>query len=212
MFKNFLILIVSLILIANLLSAQEIDKRFDSSNEIRCGETQTIVWDSTYFNERVDIYLWNGTTSSETLIDTAVLNANQKYLWTIPVDHQSGNHFRIKVQRSEAENKYISSTSFFKILPVNPQSIVSGSDEKYKNKGQLVLYPNPTNAILIIDCNLKIKSIEVHNLTGKLIEKISPVNQKVVELNTSKLASGTYYLEVITIDDKKLTERFLVKK
>ena len=56
----------------------------------------------------------------------------------------------------------------------------------------IVVYPNPTENILIIETRLKIE-LEVYDLMGKLLIKTKNINR----LDLSDLSSGLYNLSVI---------------
>ena len=67
------------------------------------------------------------------------------------------------------------------------------------SKSDLTVYPNPVNNQLSIDLtNVEQASIlSIYSLKGDLILTQSVQNDKLIKLNTSGLANGSYTLEVI---------------
>ncbi|MFZ6052498.1 T9SS type A sorting domain-containing protein [Halocola ammonii] len=62
---------------------------------------------------------------------------------------------------------------------------------------EVILYPNPTNGRLSIECPSIITSLKVLDLTGRLIRELDP---KANQINLSDLPVGTYVLQIETED------------
>ncbi len=68
----------------------------------------------------------------------------------------------------------------------------TGINNKYKQ--EFNVYPNPVNDVLFIDADFKINSIQIYNMSGKLIKEIKNTNTRKIDLND--LSEGTYILKV----------------
>lgn len=84
-------------------------------------------------------------------------------------------------------------------------TMVTGLEEQASNV--LRLFPNPTNDFLTISTPQEISSIEIHSISGALIEKCSANNQRT--LNVSKLKEGTYFCVIKTIEGEVLQQKFI---
>ncbi len=65
------------------------------------------------------------------------------------------------------------------------------SSEDFTNI-EIILYPNPTNDILILRNNLQVENVNVYSIQGDLIKTIFEND----EINVSQLSPGIYFLEV----------------
>ena len=74
-------------------------------------------------------------------------------------------------------------------------------------QANFMLYPNPSNGLLNIclQNNLQLEKVSIYNLLGQLIK--TPTT---TVINTSELAKGSYYVEVITTQGKA-TKQVLVQ-
>lgn len=75
------------------------------------------------------------------------------------------------------------------------------------NSNQLTLYPNPASDLVILSTD-KETSIEVYDLTGKIVKNLPKSNHK--EVLVSDLTPGTY-LFVITVEDNRISKTMLIK-
>jgi len=83
-------------------------------------------------------------------------------------------------------------------------SAVLSSDEfVYYN---LLIYPNPSkyNVTILLDSNIQFEKVTIYNQLGQIVK--TSVNKTI---NTSELAKGSYYLEVIT-NKGKATKTLLI--
>jgi len=75
----------------------------------------------------------------------------------------------------------------------------------------ITAYPNPVNDLLTITApNNEILSIHMYAMDGKEINSFETMNQDMSEISLAKLASGVYFLEILT--DVGLVTKKLVKK
>ena len=69
---------------------------------------------------------------------------------------------------------------------------------------KILVYPNPTTDKLVIESNTK-GIIYIKNLSGKVVYKARK-NSKNLTINTSKLTSGIYILQLNEINTKILIQ------
>ncbi len=97
-------------------------------------------------------------------------------------------------------------------------SVGSGIKEVSSKLSDVSLYPNPASSYTSLSYSLKAKSslkIEVKNVLGKTIEIIAPEKTVMAgtycnEINTSKYASGVYFVNVIS-NNRISTEKLVVR-
>ncbi len=98
---------------------------------------------------------------------------------------------------------------------VNPNQkllVVEGSTLGINSvsNGVFSIYPNPVkNAINIQlqnNSNVALKSALIYDLTGKIVQSVSDLNQPI---NVEKLATGTYILSVSDADNKSYSQKFV---
>ncbi len=66
------------------------------------------------------------------------------------------------------------------------------------DENELKIYPNPVHSVLKIETTTQaLKTIDVYDISGKVMLKYTS-NQSVIELNTSKLPNGIYFVKVKT--------------
>jgi len=71
-----------------------------------------------------------------------------------------------------------------------------------------ILYPNPTNGILIYNEHIRIENIDIYDSLGKLTNKIKKFENK---LDLHNLEDGIYFVQ-IQIKNKIFTEKILLRK
>lgn len=74
----------------------------------------------------------------------------------------------------------------------------------------IALYPNPCNRQFMISCPKTARSVEVYDMTGKLVFNTSEPNTELI-INTSDWISGIYLVK-ITDKDGKVVHRKVVRK
>ncbi|HKC69270.1 MAG TPA: T9SS type A sorting domain-containing protein [Bacteroidia bacterium] len=83
------------------------------------------------------------------------------------------------------------------------------------NNNQLSLYPNPSTGKLYIsnfDANQKTASIEITDITGKLIAKQqSNISNSLVELNLD-VNNGVYFVKVVADSGKQQVQKLIISK
>jgi hypothetical protein len=86
---------------------------------------------------------------------------------------------------------------------------------KLHNKSGVLVYPNPTNNVLnvrLLNAFTNNSSFQVIDITGKvLLQTNVKVGQSTLELNVANLASGKYFLKIVS-NNSVYTESFMVTK
>ena len=60
------------------------------------------------------------------------------------------------------------------------------------------IYPNPVTNKLTLKTENKIEKVSIIDITGKIIKEISNFTSNSIEINTSELNQGIYYLSIYT--------------
>ncbi|MEX1193348.1 MAG: T9SS type A sorting domain-containing protein [Brumimicrobium sp.] len=102
-------------------------------------------------------------------------------------------------------------------MALNLDESLNVSDEEFE-KNSVKLYPNPTSESATVSYSLKSESpvsLEVRDLTGKVVYKSEETNQLAgshkMKINTSNLSNGMYTYTLVS-KDIKVTNKFVVGK
>jgi hypothetical protein len=162
--------------------------------------TQTIKWDTSYFHNYVNLYLWDMMMGQMRLIDTNIQASLGEYFWTISDSLMPGNYFRIKVQQTDS-SIYAMSQTFFPLYPYQ-QPEKSGVKGNENSPTLLSVFPNPVNSTLDVIYQLHNESnvqIQIINLFGQTLLSRSDSfynneNGKKITFDVSSLPSGIYFV------------------
>lgn len=92
-------------------------------------------------------------------------------------------------------------------------TVVSGIDEDYLKKN-IKIFPNPfsneTN-IVIRNANIKIKLVELYDISGKKIHSIENPNSNKITVNRAGMESGLYIIKITTEDEFILRDKLIVQ-
>lgn len=117
-----------------------------------------------------------------------IVNGDHNYWYTVPTDG-----FDISVETWE----------FFNQFANEAVSIAENNTEKFK------LYPNPVNANLVIEGNLKnVKQINIINALGQPVLKFNDFNSNI---DMSSLQSGVYMVQIVA-DNGAIEMKRVLKK
>ena len=76
-------------------------------------------------------------------------------------------------------------------------SLGTSTEDNYNNSN-ILIYPNPSNDIVNISLkNDLLKSINIYDTRGKIINSFSIINNKNITLKKSDFSSGVYFIEII---------------
>jgi len=65
------------------------------------------------------------------------------------------------------------------------------------------IYPNPTKGIININCNTTIKSVQLYDVQGRLLET-DLVNETTKMMDVSNKAKGVYFLKILSDKGSKV--------
>lgn len=65
-------------------------------------------------------------------------------------------------------------------------------------QSKIKVFPNPTKGDVNIETDSKIKSVEIFDVQGRMIQKISDINNVKTQISIHNLTYGTYLLKIIT--------------
>jgi hypothetical protein len=129
---------------------------------------------------------------------------------------QGSISFKIKPNPGFAVNDMIPNTAEI-YFDSNPAIITNTFQTTFVNPlsnesfllNEISIYPNPTNEILNINygtSNIDIKSIEIHDLLGKLVYQ---TKSKTELINVSSLNSGIYLITISTESNEKMVKKLI---
>ena len=80
------------------------------------------------------------------------------------------------------------------------------------NSGGIAAYPNPfqENLIIHLNSNDELGTLKITDVSGRTVLKVEKTNQSQLQINTSKLKPGAYFLEVVK--GTEINKMKLVKK
>lgn len=179
--------------------------------------TQTVRWDTSYFHNYVNIYLWNMTTATFTTIDTNVQASLGQYNWSIPQFYLPDFNYRIKVQQTDSLSVYQFSETFFPIyLGSSPRK--SNVTEEAVNNIDIMVIPNPSSGITSIKYYVSkpgIVSIMLCDIIGSyqqtLLNEQKDAGEFQLELNTNRFPFGAYFLRY-SLENQMKTEKVIFIK
>ena len=91
------------------------------------------------------------------------------------------------------------------LIKTNENGDILNTNE-IENKEDIFIYPNPTNANITIQISeqIQVDYLRVYNSLGQQLLYIELKEEHIVDLNTSVLSSGVYYLDIGGIISKKI--------
>lgn len=75
----------------------------------------------------------------------------------------------------------------------------------------LTVYPNPTSFYIIVSADCILKSVEIIDFNGKLVDKIAVSSGNQILINVANLASGVYFIRTLDQDQQVNVAKFIKK-
>jgi hypothetical protein len=97
------------------------------------------------------------------------------------------------------------------ILALNEEQFVFTGINKVSKESSLSTYPNPVNDVLTVNSANALKSLDVYDVSGKLIKKIEMQNSRSRDINISTLKPGVYLLKGVSETGETYTRKFIKK-
>lgn len=85
----------------------------------------------------------------------------------------------------------------------------NSSINEEQEKFDFQLFPNPAHHTINIQSKYKIKSIEMHNISGQLIYA-KQENQHTISISLNKFKPGIYYVTIHSDDDKHCIQKLII--
>lgn len=165
--------------------------------------TGVVVGSGSNFAAEGDAYInpfWAGTSdmfpNGDSYIGTTFKIGNNKYYGWILVNSNNGTITVKSYAYNDVPNQSIKTGQTL------------GTTEASNIDFQLSIFPNPVQEIINIKTNEKIISKSVINANGQMILNDRSKNN---QLNVQQLASGVYFLEITTENNKKNIQKFIKK-
>ena len=86
-----------------------------------------------------------------------------------------------------------------------------GSLDFESNELQVSLYPNPVSETFVLEGNTDITEVEIFDIYGKLIQKLTKIDSKSTSVDVSNLPNGQYIARTKSIDGMSATNKFNVQ-
>lgn len=80
----------------------------------------------------------------------------------------------------------------------NISSATLGTDDIVKGDSSVNVYPNPTKEDVNIDASSKIKSVEIYDIQGRIIQKQLGINAQKAKISIQHNVSGVYIFKIFT--------------
>ena len=85
-------------------------------------------------------------------------------------------------------------------------TILTGINNTVDN--DILIYPVPASTVLNIKNIINVSSVEIRDITGKVIIKLDNLNQREIKIPVGNLARGMYFLK-LTTPEGKIIKRFI---
>lgn len=75
--------------------------------------------------------------------------------------------------------------------------------------GKIEMYPNPVSNLLNINSTVELSKVTITNAFGKVVINNTVENSGTLNINTSKLSSGVYFITFVGKDGSKMTQKLM---
>jgi hypothetical protein len=98
----------------------------------------------------------------------------------------------------------------FPILTNDAETVFQSlNNPDFQNDASISVYPNPTNGIVTVNCNNSIKSIQLYDVQGRLLQT-NLVNENETTIDVSTKSKGVYFLKILS--DKGMKVEKIVRE
>lgn len=73
------------------------------------------------------------------------------------------------------------------------------------------IFPNPAKDVLFVRSYNEIASVEIHSISGSLVDVAQPVDPRYIQLNVSQFAPGYYFVTIRFTNGDATTDRVLIQ-
>ena len=121
---------------------------------------------------------------------------------------KSKNNLQVGDEVNKKANIYFDYN--FPILTNDAETVFQSlNNPDFQNDSSISVYPNPTNGIVTVNCNNSIKSIQLYDVQGRLLQT-NLVNENETTIDVSTKAKGVYFLKILS--DKGMKVEKIVRE
>jgi hypothetical protein len=121
---------------------------------------------------------------------------------------KSKNNLQVGDEVNKKANIYFDYN--FPILTNDAETVFQSlNNPDFQNDASISVYPNPTNGIVTVNCNNSIKSIQLYDVQGRLLQT-NLVNENETTIDVSTKAKGVYFLKILS--DKGMKVEKIVRE
>jgi hypothetical protein len=107
---------------------------------------------------------------------------------------KSKNNLQVGDEVNKKANIYFDYN--FPILTNDAETVFQSlNNPDFQNDASILVYPNPTNGIVTVNCNNSIKSIQLYDVQGRLLQT-NLVNENETTIDVSTKSKGVYFLKI----------------
>lgn len=175
----------------------------NAGNGNRCSITGGYVYRGSTFTNFIGKYFFADLCSSEIGILSSTDGVNWDINFQLPNITQAWTTFGEDIS---GELYIAGGNTIYKIEDPN-----LGVTENIKNN--IIIYPNPSNGKITIDFGMdfsKIESVNITNIQGQQIIHFNTFKSKRINILTETYASGIYFIEINTFNQRKLVKKLVI--
>lgn len=130
------------------------------------------------------------------------------------ISNISNSNYSIAYQAQSIMSYYFN-CSYSIPLPydIESGSFIIDTSLSQKNNLDILLHPNPaTNNLNITSKNIKIKSISILNIDGRLVKTFENTNTTNITINIDFINNGIYFVKILDINNQTHIKKIIVNK
>jgi hypothetical protein len=121
---------------------------------------------------------------------------------------KSKNNLQVGDEVNKKANIYFDYN--FPILTNDAETVFQSlNNPDFQNDASISVYPNPTNGIVTVNCNNSIKSVQLYDVQGRLLQT-NLVNENETTIDVSTKSKGVYFLKILS--DKGMKVEKIVRE
>jgi hypothetical protein len=114
---------------------------------------------------------------------------------------------RLRFTGMSSYPRTFSSDTAIDLIQIDEFQVLSTPEEN--SNLEIVLYPNPVDAFVNINSKQDIESVKIFNIQGKMLLDFHPTKDETININTSMLDTGIYFVEINTTDERRKVIKML---
>ena len=89
------------------------------------------------------------------------------------------------------------------------KSLGNGASEIPNYQLLVTVLPNPANNQVTVSSDNILKTIEIYDVTGKMVQQVFPESQKIISINLKDLRSGIYFMKLIDQNNQMMVKKIV---